>query len=97
MGDKQVITLKANTSKTFSESEVALSEVSRLLIRLAKSRKAISKIQEIIDLTGVVARLTSALQKQGNGNGEAQESGGFGDPTHFAKISVPSKTSGLIR
>lgn len=86
-----------NKNKSFSATEQALSDVSHLLSRLCKSRKAAVKLPAIISLTGEVARLTRALQKQGTEHGDGQDNDGYGDPSHYEKISTPSKATNLIR
>jgi hypothetical protein len=92
------MTIISRSSKNkFSDAEQALSEVSKLLSRLCKSRKAGMKLPEIIGLTGVVARLTRALQNQGAEHGDGQNNDGYGDPDHFAKISAETPRRNLIR
>jgi hypothetical protein len=82
------------SKKTFSDTEVALSDVSRLLSRLASSRKAGMRLKEITELTGVVARLSRSLQGHGS---DHSEDDGLGDKNHFAKISEGGKVRNLIR
>lgn len=84
-------------NKIFTDTEQALSDVSQLLSRLCKSRKAAVKLPAIISLTGEVARLTRALQKQGTEHGEGQDNDGYGDPSYYEKISIPSKATNLVR
>lgn len=80
--------------KNLSETEEALSDVSKLLSRLCKSRKAGIKLREIIELTGMVAKLTRSLQ---NTSSEEEKLSGYGDPNYFGSISRKSNTSNLIR
>jgi hypothetical protein len=84
-------------NKTYSATEEALSEVSKLLSRLAKSRKAPSKLQEIISLTGVVARLSRSLQGHGADSGDGQNIDGYGDKNYISKISARNKMTNLVR
>jgi hypothetical protein len=72
----------SSSKKNNHEASEALSDVSRLLSRLAKSRKAPSKLQDIIDLTREVARLGRAVNCKGTDHDD-----GYGDPDHFANIS----------
>lgn len=85
----------SNKNKSFSATEEALTEVSKLLVRLAKSRKAGMRLQEIISLTGVTARLTRSL----HGYGEHSEGvdDGYGDRGHFARISAMKDARNVVR
>lgn len=88
------MTIRARSSKKNNhEASEALSEVSRLLSRLAKSRKAPSKLQDIIDLTREVARLNRSF----NGHGAEDQDDGYGDPHHQEKISKQCDLRGVIR
>ena len=92
------MTSNSSSSKNkFSDAEQALSEVSKLLSRLCKSRKAGMKLPDIIGLTGVVARLARALQNQGAERGDSQDNDGYGDPDHYAKISAETPRKNIIR
>jgi len=79
--------------KNNHEAQEALSDVSILLSRLAKSRKATSKLQDIIDLTREVARLGRAL----NCHVTDDHDDGFGDRGHAERISKPSRNLDVIR
>ncbi|MDD2337484.1 MAG: hypothetical protein PHD01_13005 [Geobacteraceae bacterium] len=83
-------------NKTFSATEEALADVSKLLSQLCKSRKAPSRLLEIINLTGAVARLTRSLQgydvESGNGKGD-----GYGDPSYVAKMSKITTPNNVTR
>lgn len=79
--------------KKNNEAFEALSDVSRLLSRLAKSRKAPSQVNDVINLTREVARLSRSLNQHGSGD----DNDGYGDPGHYGKISKPSKNHSLIR
>jgi hypothetical protein len=81
-------------AKKNKEASEALSDVSRLLSRLAKSRKAPSKLDDIINLTREVARLGRALNGSDYTDGADD---GYGDKEHYAKISVPSKVRNVVR
>lgn len=81
--------------KNNQEASEALSDVSRLLSRLAKSRKAPSKLQDIIDLTREVARLGRAVNGYGvDGDGSDD---GYGDRSHVAKISAMGRARNVVR
>lgn len=86
----------SNKNKSFLATEEALTEVSKLLVRLAKSRKAGMRINEIISLTGVTARLTRSLHGYGD-HSERQENDGYGDPNHFERISAMNDNRNVIR
>lgn len=81
------------SKKNNQEAQEAFSDVSRLLSRLAKSRKAPSRLQDIIDLTREVARLGRAL----NCHVTDDHDDGYGDRGHSDRISKPSKVTNLIR
>jgi len=83
----------SNKNKNFSATEDALVEVSNLLTRLCKSRKAPMRLKEITDLTGVVARLTRSLQLKDL----AQEDDGYGDRTYHDKLSTMVDRRNVIR
>ena len=87
----------AKNSFSVTATEEALVEVSKLLSRLARSRKAGMRLKEITELTGVVARLSRSLQLQGTEHGEGHDNDGYGCPDHYSKISQRSKVSNLIR
>lgn len=74
----------------------ALSDVSRLLSRLARSRKAPSKLNEVINLTREVARLSRSLHQKDSGHGEGQDDG-YGDLSHQARISEMGKARAVVR
>lgn len=86
----------SNKNKTFSATEEALTEVSKLLVRLAKSRKAGMRLQEIISLTGVTARLTRSLHGYGSDHSEGADDG-YGDRNHFARISAMKDARNVVR
>jgi hypothetical protein len=80
--------------KNISATEEALSDASRLLSRLCKSRKAGMRLQEIIDLTGKVASLSRSLHHH---DLDQKRSEGYGDQNHYAGISEVHNRSNLIR
>ncbi|HEY9825941.1 MAG TPA: hypothetical protein V6D19_10865 [Stenomitos sp.] len=94
---RQVMTIKAkNSNKNFSAAEDALGDVSKLLSKMATSRKANSKLADILNLTREVARLSRALKSLENG--DVKENDGYGDPSHFAKMDFDHKSvRGVIR
>jgi hypothetical protein len=69
--------------KNISAAEEALTDASRLLSRLCKSRKAGMRLQEIIDLTGKVASLSRSLHHH---DSERNGQDGYGDPNHYDRI-----------
>lgn len=90
------MTTQAKGNKNyFSDAHEALADVSRLLSRLARSRKAPSRLQDIINLTGAAARLSRSLQGTGAGHGDADD--GYGDKEHINRISAMGKARGVIR
>lgn len=78
------------------EASKALSDVSRLLSRLATSRKASSRLHDIIDLTREVARLGRAVNGYGSDLVDGSDDG-YGDPTHYARISAMKDVTNVIR
>lgn len=86
------MTLRAQVGKKNIEASEALSVLSLLLIRLAKSRKAPSKLPDIINLTREVARLSRSINGYG-GNIEAHDDG-YGTGANFGQID---KRSNLVR
>ena len=80
--------------KNISAVEEALTDASRLLSRLCNSRKAATRLQEIIDLTGKVASLSRSLHHH---DLDQKRSDGYGDPTHYAEISEVKSRNHLIR
>lgn len=91
-----MITSGSNSdNKKFGEAEKALSDVSLLLSNLCKSRKAATRLPQIIELTGVVARLTRALKLQPNNDVGTDTARGFGDPDHCRKISFPTPRNNI--
>jgi len=90
-----VLTLKADRkNKDFDTTNQALADASSLLSRLCNSRKASSKLQEIIELTGVVARLKRAVALHDAGH---YQSNLYGDRDHIENISYKKDMTNLIR
>lgn len=87
-----MFTSSSHTNKKNNEAMEALSDVSRLLSRLAKSRKAPSKLNEVINLTREVARLSRSLHQKDSGQGD-----GYGDPTHHERISKMGAARAVVR
>ena len=69
--------------KNISAVEEALTDASRLLSRLCKSRKAGMRLPYIIELTGKVASLSRSLHHH---DLDQKRSEGYGDPNHYARI-----------
>ncbi len=69
--------------KNISAVEEALTDASRLLSRLCKSRKAGMRLPEIIELTGKVASLSRSLHHK---DLDQKRSEGYGDPNHYDRI-----------
>ena len=84
-------------NKKFSEAEKALSDVSLLLSSLCKSRKAAMRLPQIIELTGVVARLARALKLESCTHGGCRVRKDYGDSEHYKKISAASECRDFIR
>ncbi len=84
----------SSMNKNISATEEALTDASRLLSRLCKSRKAAMRLQEIIDLTGKVASLSRSLHHH---DSDRNQSDGYGDQNHHARISKVQDRSNLIR
>ena len=91
-----MFTSSSHTNKKNNEAMEALSDVSRLLSRLARSRKAPSKLNEVINLTREVARLSRSLHQKDSGHGEGQDDG-YGDLSHQARISEMGKARAVVR
>lgn len=75
----------SSKKKYFLAAEQALSDVSGLLSRLAKSRKAGMRLEEITDLTREVARLARALTAHAS---ELEINDGYGDREYYARMSA---------
>lgn len=91
-----MFTSRLQTSKKNKEAMEALSDVSKLLSRLAKSRKAPSKLNEVINLTREVARLSRSLHQKDSGHGEGQDDG-YGDLSHHDRISKMGAVRTVVR
>lgn len=79
--------------KNNQEASEALSDVSKLLSRLVNSRKAPSKLPEIISLTREVARLGRAL----NGYGaDDRKNDGYGTGVDYGDTSL-DQFKGVVR
>lgn len=78
-------TSSSSKKNNFLAAELALSDVSGLLSRLAKSRKAGMRLEEIIDLTREVARLARALTANGS---ERDDNDGYGNREYAARMSA---------
>jgi len=91
------MTYSSQAGKKNPEAQEALSDVSRLLSRMARSRKAPSKLQDIIDLTREVARLGRAMHGNRSDLTDGHGADGYGDPLHFSRNSERGKVTNLIR
>jgi hypothetical protein len=69
--------------KNISAVEEALTDASRLLSRLCKSRKAATRLPEIVELVGKVASLSRSLHHK---DLDQKRSEGYGDPNHYDRI-----------
>ena len=87
----------SQAGKKNKEAAEALSDVSRLLSRLAKSRKAPSRLGEVISLTREVARLSRSINGYGSGHAEGDGNDGYGDPNYFARISEGTDRINITR
>ncbi len=91
-----VLMSRSLVGKKNKEASEALSAVSKLLSRLATSRKAQSKLQDIIALTKEVARLGRAVNGYGSEYCDGADDG-YGDPHHFTRISAMKDATNVIR